>query len=439
MFASKNIKKKPFEKKNDNNQFKNNYPTKRRNFHKFADSPVINGGFMLPSNQIHSENQVNMVRKYISAPESIIQLKPLKGEKTISRPGSEGEIADIVLKIRKRREKKFKKLEQLYREHLMKKAGIRHRGEIKTPQEALQILKYLSVDLAELNSRILVIQSSTTSKITGKKKDAEIEQQAKNEVAKMSKIGQGTLNKAVSAVRKERYLDFFIKTHDVNIIPDQAACGGYNGFIQTGKDEEPIPGAQTARRLKFIVFVCKDLIEKGDISKVRGIIAHELSHAIELEVTGKSGAKLITNPLINELIDQLIQLPQYKGYKGYLKQYLYEKIGSYGFHQLFAILQQIPHTEKYQRGDQVRDLVICELRHIDALKIPQDIRDFLLDELQLKTEILYDIRISFAEEPYKNELKTYKKRTLLILTEVKDLRELIELEGKDPYQIPCSY
>ena len=86
MFASKNIKKKPFEKKNDNNQFKNNYPTKRRNFHKFADSPVINGGFMLPSNQIHSENQVNMVRKYISAPESIIQLKPLKGERTISRP-----------------------------------------------------------------------------------------------------------------------------------------------------------------------------------------------------------------------------------------------------------------------------------------------------------------------------------------------------------------
>jgi hypothetical protein len=362
---------------------------------------------------------------------------PLLDTEADTRPEFGGQIADVVEDIRTQREERYRKLADRYRDSLKQKAGIKDKGAIKTPDDALKILGVLNVDIAQLEGFIKKVQTAT-AKASGQaaqQTNVALDAQVQQAVNQLSEKGKKTFQQAINEVRKEPWFNDVFASTEIFLIPDSAACKRYLGYTQYATS--PISGAKHAKRLAALVYLCTTTIESGDVQQVRSVLAHELSHFLEREIAGEGLGHLVTNPLLEELAKKLSELPKFKGFEKALKQFLFEKIGGYPQGEIFAILQALPQDPRSLKDDHLLAVLVCELRRIDAAQLPERIRGALISELRFRTEFFYDQRISESSGSQSRELAKFKRLALLSLDRAIQLREL-ERAGDPVVKINCG-
>jgi hypothetical protein len=345
-----------------------------------------------------------------------------------------GQIADIAHDIREQRERRYQRLAEDYRRSLMSTSGIRHGGPIASPQEALQVVQRLHLD-NELNTVVQRIRTSTANIPQGPQTSDTLRQRASQGAASLSPLGRTTLNQALAAVRSEPFFRNLIDSNEFDFVPDNAVCGRFNAFTLTGEGDL-LPGAQRARATATLVLICRRLIDSGNLEQLRSTLAHELSHAAERLIAGRPTARLVTEPVIRELSVQLARLPQFQGMERPIRQFLDERIGS-PQGEIFADLQQLPQSPQMRQDDRVLAVVVCELRRMDAAGLPQSVRGTLIDDLRLRTEAFYRLRIERAQGAQARQLQSMSDYALTTLRQALLVRQL-EQRGAAPVEVRCS-
>ncbi|HEY6392103.1 MAG TPA: DUF4157 domain-containing protein [Bryobacteraceae bacterium] len=351
-------------------------------------------------------------------------------------PGFGGQMDDVVHDIREQREQQYTRLADEYRQSLFSQTGIKHGGPIGSPQEAEQILQRLHVDLDKLNAFVAQIRSSTAGMPQGPQSSDQLEQGASQAVDSLSPLGKTTWNRALAAVRSEPFFHNLLDSNEIHILPDSAACVRFNALTVTSEGGLR-PGAERAKEEATLILLCRQMVEKGDLEQVRGVLAHELSHAAERLIAGSPTAELVTNPIIGELSAQLATLPQFQGMERHIRRYLHARIGGYPQAEIFADLQQLPQSPHLRKNDKVLETVICELRRLDAAGLPENIRQTLMEDLQRRTEIFYRLRIDEAQGAQARELAAVRDYAVATLKQALLAHDL-ERQGDSSIKVHCG-
>ncbi len=277
--------------------------------------------------------------------------------------------------------------------------------------------------------------TATTGRTKGPTTTDLLKDRASLAIAQLSETGRTTFVTATTSLRRERWFAEALDSERYFLLPDPGICARYRGY--TEYNPSPVPGATHAKNQVAIVHLCASTIEAGNAQDLEALMAHELSHGLEKEIAGEPTAKLVTQPILAEIAKQLAEAPEFKGQEDAIRQYLFEKRGGYPQAEMFAVLQSVPQNARLQKNDQLLVTLVCELRRMDASRLPEDVRARLIEDLKFRTTFFYDERIHESQGAPAKSLELARQLAMLTLEQALALREIERTENGSPYDIKC--
>jgi hypothetical protein len=287
-------------------------------------------------------------------------------------------------------------------ESIFAAAGLAPGGRPTSPDQALQVARAWGVSLADIETRMPAIASSTATRAQGRTSSDTLDQQQQNAIAAMNPAGQAAYAQMMSLVRAEPFWARHLAASQVYIVPDLRR-GRYGGYTQQGRGPD---GEVVA-----VVHLDAERLENGDAQRSAATVIHELSHVIyDPSVTDRALA-----PLRAELSGLIADHPRLQAIRAgaadpaaerdrqvrLISQILYEATG-YAEEEVFVHLQQLTHMPRsIQVGSDTvtgTDIVLIEvegyLRQLRRIGLPPRLLEGVVRQLRRRTRLLYERRIA---------------------------------------------